>query len=485
MRGGGKSFLVRALKDESGQIIPWLALLSVLFLGISGLTLDLGQAYVAYRELQASTDAAAMSGAYAMSLSGATSTSVKAAAANLSSVSPGLNVNSNLPSVTITSTLECLTSVTNMGILCTASPTGDNAIQVVQTAVIPTTFIRVLSVFGIKSASSLTLRTTATAAMGGSSNKQENIAMVVDTTASMGSQDTDANCNDTRINCALQGVQTLLESLSPCTSASATKQNCVPYDQVSLFTFPNVQANTAQNDSQCPTSNPTILPYSTPTPGAAWTAPTGTAATYQITDYLSDYITTKKKGGPLNTSSDLTIATGGAKQSKCTGLQTPGGMGTNYAGAIYAALSSLAAAQAANPGSQNMLIILSDGDANTTKISGTLTKTGAYPSLIDQCQQAITAAQSAPAGTTVYTIAYGAASSGCFTDTSGAHAGLSPCAAMADMASSPGDFYSDATASQNAGQCISPLNPDLDLTGIFKQVASKPTAARLIPDWSQ
>jgi hypothetical protein len=475
---------VRVFKDENGQILPWLALVSVLFLGMAGLTLDLGQAFVAYRELQTSTDAAALSGAYSMALSTATSASVKSAASNLSSVSTGVNTNLNLPAPTITSTLQCLTVVTNSGIPCTASPTGDNAIQVVQTVVMPTHFIRVLSIFGIHSASSITLTAEATAAMRGSANKQENVAMVVDTTASMGQTDTDANCNNTRIYCALQGVQTLLQSLSPCTSSS-TPGSCTPYDLVSLFTFPNVQANTAQNDYTCPTSNPTILPYSTPTAGATWTAPTGTAATYQITSYLSDYSSTNQKGGTLNTSSNLAIATGGAGKSKCSGLQTPGGMGTNYAGAIYAALSSLAAAQAANPGSQNMLIILSDGDANTTKMSGTLTKTGAYPSLTDQCQQAITATKSAPQGTTVVTIAYGAASSGCSTDTSGALAGLSPCTAMQDMATSPADFYSDATASQNKGQCLSPLNPDLDLTAIFKQVATKPTAARLIPNGSQ
>jgi hypothetical protein len=478
------SFLVRAFKDESGQMLPWLALLSVLFLGIGGLTLDLGQAYVAYRELQASTDAAALSAAYSMSLPTATSGSVKSAASSFSSASSGVNVNPNLPAATVTSTLQCLTVVTNSGVACTAGPTGYNAIQVVQTVAMPTHFIRVLSVLGVHSASSITLTAMATAAMRGSANKQVNVAMVVDTTASMGQQDTDAHCGNTRIYCALQGVQTLLQSLSPCTSSSPVG-TCAPFDQVSLFTFPNVQANTAQNDFTCPTSNPTILPYSTPAAGAAWTAPTGNAATYQITDYLSDYSSTNKKGGALSSSSNLTIATGGSGKGKCSGLQTPGGMGTNYAGAIYAALSSLAAAQTANQGSQNMLIIISDGDANTTKMSGTLTKTGAYPSLTDQCQQAITATKSAPSGTTVYTIAYGAASSGCSTDTSGPLAKLSPCTAMQDMATSPGDFFSDATASQNPGQCISSLNPDLDLTGIFKQVATKPTAARLIPNGSQ
>jgi hypothetical protein len=260
---------------------------------------------------------------------------------------------------------------------------------------------------------------------------------------------------------------------------------------VSLFTYPNVQANTASKDTTCPTSNPTIMPYYTPTPGATWSAPTGTNPTYQITGYMSDYSSTNKAGSALNTGSGLTIATGG--KSGCQGMQTPGGEGTYFAGAIYAAQSSLVAAKAANPGSLNALIILSDGDAQSTKIcktwsSGSCTayagnNGNVYGSAQDQCQQAITAAQTATtAGTAVYTIAYGASNSGCSTDTSGPLAGLSPCTALQKMASTPANFYSDATASQNKGQCTSNSNPNLTLNSIFKQVATSFTVARLIPD---
>ena len=70
--------MLRLLRDESGQVIPFMLLLSVLFLGMAGLSLDLGRAYISYRELQASTDAAALAGGYALSLNGATTASVKA-----------------------------------------------------------------------------------------------------------------------------------------------------------------------------------------------------------------------------------------------------------------------------------------------------------------------------------------------------------------------------------------------------------------------
>lgn len=457
-------------------------MLTTLFIGMGGLTLDLGHAYVCYRQLQASTDAAALAGAYALSQSSASSNSVKAAAANYGVASGGLNASPNLPDAAITTTLKCLTFVSNMGVLCSASPTGNNALQVTQTSTIPTYFIRALVSLGVNSAKSLTLSATSTAAMRGATNAQYNVAIILDTTASMGSTDSDAACGTTRIKCALQGVQVLLQSLSPCTAASSGS-SCTPFDQVSLFTYPNIQANTASKVTTCPTSNPTTLSYSTPTAGATW-VPTNfssTSPTYQITTYLSNYSSTNKAGGALNTSSALTIATGG--KSGCQGLQTPGGEGTYFAGAIYAAQSSLIAAQSANPGSLNAMIILSDGDASSTKISGGTHAGNVYGSLDDQCQQAITAANAATAaGTAVYTIAYGASSSGCSTDTSGPLKGISPCTTLQKMASSAADFYSDANASQNKGQCTSTANPNLSLTNIFKQVATSFTVARLIPD---
>jgi len=494
-----RSLLARGIKDQSGQVLPWMVLLFGLFIGAAGITVDLGNAYVCYRELQASTDAAALAAGYALTVSNATTASVQAAASNYSSVSGGVNANSNLPNPSITTTLNCSTSVANLGIACSGSATGDNVVRVTQTVTIPTYFMRAFSAFGIKGANSLTLTAVSTAAARGASNSQYNVAIVIDTTASMGSSDSDANCGKTRIYCALQGVQTLLQSLSPCTS-SGTGSGCTggtAYDQVSLFTFPNIQANQASDDTSCPTSNPNIPNYYTPAIGATWSAPTGTSATYQVTSYMSNYSSTGKAGGALNTSSSLAIAAGANTSKTCTGMQTPGGDGTYYAAAIYAAESSLMAAQAANPGSQNALIILSDGDASSSKItvSGTVRSAGwkysssspaltvSYPATTNQCQQAIDAAKFASSqGTTVYSIAYGASSSGCSTDTSGALKGLSPCTALKDMATSASDFYSDATASQNKGQCTSSSNPNLSLDQIFQSVATSFTVTRLVPN---
>lgn len=466
--------------NESGQILPWMALLIVLFLGVGGLCMDLGHAYIAQRELQASTEAAALAGGYALAQTGATTTTVTAAAKAYSSLSTGKNASATLPSVTFSDSFKCLNALIAQNILCTSSPTNYNAVQVTQTTTITTIFIQALKSFGLHPMTSMTITATSTAAMKGT-GAQYNVALLIDTTASMGQKDTDASCNTYRITCAESGIQTLLKSLTPCT-ASSTSTSCTGFDNVSIFTFPAIKANTAQNDYNCSGSNPTTVAYTTPVPNATWSAPTGNNGTYQVTNFLSDYSSTNKSGGALAPSSYLTVAAGG--KSGCSGLQTPGGEGTYFAGAIYAALSALNAEQLLNPGSKNALIILSDGSATSTKITAsnglTLLTTGLYPSLIDECHQAITAAQSASSSTTVYSVAYGASSStsDCNTDIPG----ITPCSTMQQMATSAQDFYSDATASANAGQCTSTANPNLTLNKIFQNIGANLQNARLIPN---
>jgi hypothetical protein len=264
-----------------------------------------------------------------------------------------------------------------------------------------------------------------------------------------------------------------------------------------------VQANTASNATTCTKSSPQGVAYSAPVIGATWSTPTGSAPNYEITSgFLNDYSATNAAGGSIvtSTANPLEIATGADTASNCNGLTTPiSGEGTYLAGAIYSAQSALAAAQTANPGSLNALVILTDGDANATKpltdASGnTLTsKTspplgtgGAYPSLVDQCQQAITAAQyAATSGTSVYVVAYQASTSGCDTD---ATAYQDPCTNLQAMALKAGSatayppyFYSDATTS-NKGACTSTANPNLTLNQVFQAVSGSFTQARLIPN---
>jgi Flp pilus assembly protein TadG len=506
-----KSFAVRAFRDQRGQVLPWMALLMILFLGFAGLSMDLGQAYVAQRELQASSDAAALAGGYAMTVANETTAQVQSYAARYGSASscsysgscPGANVNPGLPSATISVSLSCNSFATAMGVPC-SGPGSSNAIQVVETTKLQTPFIHVLNMFGVHSPSSLTISTTSTASMLGSS-KAYNVAVVLDSTGSMGSGDTDGNCasGTTKEVCALSGIQTLLSGLQPC-SPGSTSSNCKSeFDSVGLFTFPNVKASTAVDATTCTTNSPQGAPYMAPVIGAAWSAPTGNSPNYEISSgFLDNYSATNASGGSIvtSTANPLEIATGADTGRNCNGLTNPiSGQGTYLAGAIYAAQSALVAAQTANPGSLNALVILTDGDANasntftnaagttlTSRTTPALNTNGIYPSMIDQCQQAITATQYAASnGTSVYVVAYQAGASGCSTDAS---AYRDPCANLQAMALNagsttayPANFYSDATAA-NRGACTSTANPNLTLNQAFKAVSFGLTGSRLIPN---
>jgi len=61
-----RSFIRRLLKDERGQMLPMMALLLVGMAGTAAMSIDLGRAFVSYRTLQASTNAAALAGAQSL-----------------------------------------------------------------------------------------------------------------------------------------------------------------------------------------------------------------------------------------------------------------------------------------------------------------------------------------------------------------------------------------------------------------------------------
>ncbi|WP_263353478.1 hypothetical protein [Acidicapsa acidisoli] len=192
-------------------------------------------------------------------------------------------------------------------------------------------------------------------------------------------------------------------------------------------------------------------------------------ATYQIVPYSNDY-RTSDSDKTLNPDSALVRALGG--KEGCYGLRAPGGESTYLAGAIYAAQASLVAERAARPGSQNVLILISDGDANSSQkqMQSDATGSGAYPSWFNECGQAITAGRAAAAaGTRVYSVARDAEPTGCPFDVSGETKGYSPCQTMRAIASSPAYFFSTSGSPDNP--CISSANPDLDAKQIFAQIA--------------
>jgi len=504
MKPHNVTLIRRLLKDTQGQSAAMLVVSMLAFIGIGGITIDLGRAYVARQQLQISSDVAALAGAAALPNTTTASTQVTA----YSALPGDKSATPNLTNVKVTTSFECLTTLTSkMGLGCavsTGSPSGNyNAVQVLQTAQVPLWF------GGMFHVPAFNIGATATAAMGGGQNTPWNVAIVLDATASMTGSDSGLQCSGTQESCALQGVQSLLSLMYPCQAGQTctSSSGVTPVDSVSIFLFPAVETSQAKDYYNCPSSSiPAIEPYefqnvttgtisngllNLPYTSTYQVVPTpaGTAGNTIATPFSDNY-KTSDTSTTLNSGSQLVEAVGG--YSGCNGIQAKGGEGTYYAQVIYAAQAALVAQQATNPGSQNAMIILGDGDMNASSglkaDTGTLNGTGsgsnmnsyAYPSAKGQCGQAIIAAQAATsAGTRVYTVGYGAQNSGCSTDaTYSAYKGISPCTTMEYIASAPGYFYSD-----DANGCASPNEVNFTkLTQIFQAIARNLTTPRLVPN---
>jgi hypothetical protein len=508
---------VRGRSGERGQVLPMVAFMMLAMLGVAALTVDVGRVFIAYHQLQASTDAAALAGAQGLP----TSATAIAQASTYSSVSGDKNVFGDLSGVTMVPVVKCLTFLKNLGESCDGTTTY-NAIQVSQTISIPTSFA---AIFGT---TSVPITATATAASKGVPGGPANIAVILDQTASMGAAGSDS-CTDpttgtkytTRNACSLVGLKILLLNTAPCLAKYTTcpTGGTDAVDMISVFVFPNFEYSTGQNAYTGSCSAFThAADYTFPYLGASYTAypsPTtpalsGTTADYQLTPFLNDY-RTSDNSGTLNTSSDLVRILGPVGGSSCAGLKAPGGLTTFYAGALAAAQGALLQEQTARGGvssSKNSIILLSDGEANASLLASTYFNTTStnggvvnlptaaagsktYPyynatsSKTNQCQQGVSvstqiASDFASNPTTIYTVAYGSSTntSDCTTD-SGA---ITPCDAMAQMASSSSTFFSDYTATNGDASCTSAKQPFSGLAEIFGKIAGGFAYARLIPN---
>lgn len=563
-----RSFLRFLLADDGGQVLPWVAVATVVLICTAALVLDIGNALVAERQLQASTDAAAL--AAAQSISG-TSTAYATVGSNFSAGTGGNNTYSNFTVNNVTVTPLCLSTVSGWGIACTTaggSVTVPNAIRVTETATLNTFFAGILG--------KRTLPLTASSTAADARPMPYNIALIVDSTLSMSM--TDTNCGSlTQEQCALQGVRQLLNGLT------------TSYDHVALFTFPNFASGSSPAGTVisgtfgCTTAIPSSyqgvnyyngnsagygytpvlqeppshqspnyeppwsgvvwdMPYSfppIPTGTSGYTPPSGNLGpTYQVVPFTEDYNSSSGGSNSLNSSSNLVMAAGG--KSNCNGIAPgsfDGNYGTYYAGAIYAAQAALLKEQTTHANSSNVMIILGDGnsnspsssssyDANSPGIptSNTLAETtygtnaalntsaftmpgsysvagsgSSYPSYKGECGQAVDAAQYAATyssggtanNTLVFTIAYGALTSGCTTDTqTSTHKNITPCQAMQQMATqvsgqSPSPyFYSDYKATGGDSGCTANSSNGgiTAISDIYSAIASKLSGARLIPN---
>ena len=410
-------FMRRIVTEQRGQVLPWLVLGMTMMVGTTGMSIDVGHAYVVHAKLQNCANAAALAAAGQVYVSQSQSNNPTIVADLYSCSSGDKNADATVGTVYTSVNSVCLNSLEPSGTTCGSSGTP-NAVKVKETTTVPTWLLGVLGINSIPVAAS------ATASMGGLSNPW-NVAIIVDSTGSMASVDN--NCGSlTEFQCALSGVQALLSSTNPCPAGASScggATGITPKIGVSLFTFPPVLTSyngtsvpSVSDDINCngtPASwqhyslQPIAAPYILPIPGKALPgAPNATYmtytetstghtwnATYQITGFLSDYyLPSSTSTGGLNTSSDIVKAVGYGSTSGCLtytfgiwGTGSGSGFGNTYlASSIYSAQAALTAQQTAVPGSKNAIIFLSDGQANASYYSenssayGTANNTNQY-----------------------------------------------------------------------------------------------------------
>lgn len=421
---------------QRGAVTVVVAVSMVVMLGFAAFAVDYGYLAYSQRRLQSATDAAALAGAVDLWTQPWTTavTNAQAFAAGQGNAMPG-GVSTASPTITGL-TLSSVTLPFKQAV------SGYNGIKVTQQATVPLFFGKAL---GLKSQ---TISATSTAAAGGGAEPAlYNVMIILDTTRSM-STTTDSNCKNskggaqTRLQCAQAGALQLLTGL---TNAG---------DKVGLMAFPP-QTSSTYNFS-CSGKAPTIA--------SSYSAP---GASYQIASASTGYLGSNMQA---NTSSAIVQALGGGS---CSGMPAPGGLGTFYAQAITAAQSSLATtASTESPPGQNVIILLSDGiaESSTTQLGSTYSST--YGS---ECQAAINAASAVKSnsGTLIYTVAYLGGEAASAPKCGDGNDKLTACNTMAAIATNSSYFYSD-TCSNAAGGTNS-------LNTLFGQIAYSLTKPRLIP----
>jgi Flp pilus assembly protein TadG len=278
-----RSSLRKMLRNQRGAVAIMAAFAIPVFVGLTALSVDVGYVYHAQRALQATTNAAALAGAQQIGTGGTPAT----AATSYSAVTGDKNADLGfaVSSSNLSVTLECYSSVgvplsQNQTPATTSScSNGVNGIQVTENASVPTFFARI---FGINSVS---ISATASAAASGGTTTPLNVALILDTTKSMGSAPSGSAAltacsgyTSSAIACAVHGAQILLGELWPCASGLSSCGTTTPVDEAALFVFPPVtNSGQATNDISC-TAPQIATTYS----GVEGIAANGTSSTLNL-----------------------------------------------------------------------------------------------------------------------------------------------------------------------------------------------------------
>jgi len=509
---------------QRGQSLALVAALLPVLLAMAALSIDLGYAYLSYQQLLAATRAAALAGGAAIPNTAPPYAST--VALSYSALTGDLNAHGNLQNVSFSYSFACVppSSYPGLGIppcaLYPICPSGCNMIQVQSTATVRTFFAKI---FGV---TSVPLSATAVASAKGGQVPPYHVMMVMDATGSMG-QGLDTGCTQSGMSvspeqCAEYGIQTLLLQLDPCSvslavcspgSGPGTSQN--PDDQVGLMIFPGICSSTAGGvtTGNCPVlaagstltntvANTTYAPheYVCPPTAVPWAAYNNNPE-YLILGFQSNYRFSDTSG--LNTGSNL-FKSVGVGTNNC-GIVTANAYNTFYAGAMQAAQDYLTNNN--TPGVQNVIIILSDGDANANNSGAGQSMHGNVAQVdgpnagfvykpLDGCEQAVQAATYAKnQGTLIYSVSYGSETTGCSTDQPGYVSGgvhgdgnyPTPCSTMQGMSSLPLSqyFYSipmnDSSNPTQVTICPNAV-PITTLNQVFSTIAAQLTVSRLVPN---
>lgn len=421
--------MFRLRKDESGIALIYVTMTLPVIIALTSLAIDLGYVWYVKTRLQVAADMGALAGASKLYTDNEAAV-IKLAEDYVDSNTSDLTGAGQI-TVTRKPAIDCILEIDD---LTCDSLSGGNALRVTVTATAPLFFA---SALGFKT---IDLSAEALVTGGGSSPPPLNVAIILDTTASMGNfggrmkTDCGSLIKPYRIECATLAAKTLLTKL------------WASVDQVALYTYPSFE-----------TSSRDIISCKPGTTGSAkWVNyATASSPNYQLIGFNSTYTDSGTPPGGLDITSALVKALGKnattaptSDATTCNGLNSAAiGVGTSIADAILQAQKDLVAANAAlvaagQPERQNVMIVLSDGDANgnSNSLSGPsppdafrdgtdiygLTSSNwviDVHRMMDQCQNAVAAADAAaaalPKGTWVYSVAFGAsntAKGSCFTD---------------------------------------------------------------------
>jgi Flp pilus assembly protein TadG len=391
----------RFVNGENGQVLPFVLVALLGLLAIAGLAIDGARIFAAHRRLQAAADASATAGATALP------DPVQAVnLANAYSASPSAkNALDGMNSVATTPVARCSSTGTAAGVPC--DPVSNvNAITVTEQASVPLLFGGVLGFNSV----SVTAKTTVL--MRGGIPHPLDVMIVVDTTSSMGSS---CSAGGSRLDCAKNGIRALLGQLFPCSpGATCTTANST-VDQVGLVVFPPLKSLSGLPNS-CP-SGSSASSYdngdlSKPTQAQLATNPSYNYVVYPLQP--DPFRVNDNQGTGLNPNSNL------VKTINC--INVTGGHGSSFKDAISAAQAALKARKATRPGVQDVLIFLSDGQANYAPVyyaytNGSPQNPETSTDRKFPCTATVSAAHAASADATtqtwVYSIAYGADNSAC------------------------------------------------------------------------